>query len=148
MFRRDVPTQKKQTEGSAERRGKFRFPMRREVEYKLVEDGIARESGHGETIDIGSGGVSFSTDRNMRTGSFIQLSISWPVLLDDACPMRLVVFGRVVRSGAGICACTVDKYEFRTRGRGLHAVQPRHDTKLERWADMQRDQAKARMVTA
>ncbi len=122
--------------------------MRREVQYKLVQDGVVRESGIGETINIGSGGVAFSTDHNMAVGSYIQLSISWPVLLDESCPMRLVVFGRILRSDAGTCACTVDKYEFRTQARGLHAVKPRHDTMLERWADMRKDPGKPRLAMA
>ncbi len=66
---------------------------------------------------MGSGGVAFSLGCNVAAGTFIELSISWPVQLDNGTPMRLVVFGRVLRSGDGVSACTVDKYEFRTQAR-------------------------------
>src|SRR5215468_364353 len=87
-----------------DRRGKFRFPMEREVRYKVLKDGATLESGHGQTIDIGSGGVLFYVEHDLAADAFIQLSVSWPVLLDDSCPMRLVTFGRILRSSARKCA--------------------------------------------
>lgn len=107
--------------------------MRRELRYKLVREGLGSEAGHGETVDIGSRGLSFSTDRPVPNGSFIELSISWPVLLDQSCPMRLNIFGRVIRSEPGKCACTIDKYEFRTQARGIRTVV-RIDSGLHRFA--------------
>ncbi len=53
----------------------------------------------------------------------MELSISWPALLNDNCPMKLMVFGRVVRCGNNVAASTIEKYEFRTSGRPLPAVQ-------------------------
>ena len=84
---------------------------------------------------MGSGGVLFQVERDLAEGAFIQLSVSWPVLLDDSCPMRLVIFGRVLRSGGRKCACSIDKYEFRTQARVIQAAPPRTDYSLERWAD-------------
>ena len=128
-----------------ERRGKCRFPLQRELRYKVIKDGVAREAGNGETYNIGSGGVLFTVDRDLAPGALIQLSISWPVLLDGNCPVRLIVFGRVLRSGRGHCACTVDKYEFRTQARGPDSSLPRQDNMLERWADtVRRDELKGR----
>ena len=50
--------------------------------------------------------------------------------------MRLVVFGRVVRSCARESVCTVDKYEFRTQSRAPRPVVVVHtDCTLRRWAD-------------
>jgi len=58
------------------------------------------------------------------------------VLLDESCPMRLIVFGRVIRSEGGRSACSIDKYEFRTQARALHLANPiRTDSMLQRWAD-------------
>src|SRR5215813_10413084 len=100
-----------------DRREKFRFPMQRDVRYKVLKDGATIEAGNGQTIDMGSGGVLFQVERDLAAGAFIQLSVSWPVLLDDSCPMRLVIFGRVLRSTGHQCACSIDKYEFRTQAR-------------------------------
>ena len=153
MFARDLPTmQMRKKDLENERRGKFRFPMRREVRYKLLKDGATAEAGISETVDIGSGGIGFATERELPVGAFIELSISWPVLLDHNCPMRLNVFGRVVRNEPGKCACTVDKYEFRTQSRGFMAPTVRQDSMLQRWADtvVRKDvmPLKTRMMTA
>jgi hypothetical protein len=139
--------------GDGNRRGKLRFPMQRDLRYKLLKDGATVESGAGQTIDLGSGGVGFEIGgRDLPAGSFIELSISWPVLLDASCPMRLIVFGRVVRSANGKSACTIDKYEFRTQSRVVRPMTSRTDTMLQRWADgVRRDAAqnlKLRIMTA
>jgi hypothetical protein len=118
-----------------DRRGKCRFPLQRELRYKVLKDGTTKQAGNGETYNIGSGGVLFTLDRDLTPGALIQLSISWPVLLDGNCPVRLIVFGRVLRCSRGHCACTVDKYEFRTQARGPESTGPRRDNMLERWAD-------------
>jgi hypothetical protein len=122
---------------AAERRKKARFPINREVRYKVLEGDRIVEFGTGTTLDMGSGGMAFVTERQVLAGSFIELSISWPVLLGDSCPMRLIVFGRVVRSSARQAACTVDKYEYRTQARAtVTQIAPvRNDSMLQRWAD-------------
>ncbi len=131
---------------SIERREKVRFPMHRELRYKLLEGEAIIASGAGATCDMSSGGVAFTTDRPLATGGFIEVSISWPRALDDGCPMRLIVFGKVLRSGFHRSVCTVEKYEFRTQARALQfAVPIRHDDKLQRWA---REYEKARQASA
>jgi len=133
-----------------DRRIKARFPIRRELRFKVLHDGNTVASGMGSTQDIGSGGVAFFCDGELKSGAFVELSISWPALLEERCAMRLIVFGRVLRSGGGWSACTIDKYEFRTQGR---VVQPtptvRHDSMLQRWADMRvKEGLKLRAATA
>lgn len=120
----------------AERRRKTRFPICRELRYKLLENDTIVAQGTGETIDIASGGISFTTGQPLMSGAYIELSISWPVLLDENTRMRLVVFGRLVRSTNQAAACTVEKYEFRTQARSTTAVcEIRQDSMLQRWAD-------------
>lgn len=118
------------------RRQKSRFPIHRELRYKLLQDGRTQEAGLGQTVNMGSGGVAFSLDREFAAGTFIELSISWPVLLENATPMRLVIVGRILRSGDGLSACTVDKYEFRTQARTtLPITSVRSDVVLQRWTN-------------
>ena len=81
-----MPEDKRQIE----RRSKTRFPIHRELRYKLLEDDVVIESGMGETIDMASGGMAFQIERPLKVGAFVELSISWPVLLDDSCAMRLI----------------------------------------------------------
>ena len=118
-----------------DRRERLRFPIRRELRYKVMKERHVVEAGQGESLDIGSGGVSFLTGRMLKPGDFVEVSISWPALLDNSCPMRLVVFGRVLRSDGERSACTIDKYEFRTQGLAvIRSVPLRTDAMLQRWA--------------
>src|SRR5208283_163977 len=114
---------------AADRRNKARFPINRDLRYKVLEGDTIVSSGLGTTLDMASAGIAFLTEGQIAAGSFIELSISWPVLLEDSCPMRMIVFGRVVRSSGRKTACTVDKYEFRTQARVPREVVPiRNDT--------------------
>jgi len=131
---------------SIERRARVRFPMHRELRYKLLEGEATIASGAGATYDMSSGGVAFTSDRLLATGAFIEISISWPVMLEDGCPVRLIVFGKVLRSGLHRSVVTVEKYEFRTQARTLQFVAPvRHDTRLQQWA---KEYTKARQASA
>jgi hypothetical protein len=119
-----------------ERRLKARFPLQRDVRYKVLEDDRIVAAGEGMSLNVSSSGLAMAIDQQLSPGAFVEVSISWPVLLDANCPMRLNVFGRVVRSEAAKTACTIDKYEFRTQSRKLQLPTPiRGDSRLQRWAD-------------
>ena len=100
-----------------DRRGKSRFAIRRELRFKVLEREQVVSTGGGHTVDLSSQGVAFETANKLGVGELLELSISWPVLLDETCLMQLVVCGHVVRSRRGIVACTIDRYEFRTQAR-------------------------------
>jgi hypothetical protein len=124
------------TKQQIERRNKFRFGIQRELRYKVLEDGAMIASGAGQTVNMGSAGVAFAGEHQLKPGAFVEVSISWPVLLDQTCPMRLIVFGRVLRSVGKKNVCSVDKYEFRTQSRTLQMPGvPRSDGMLQRWAE-------------
>ena len=123
----------------SDRRSKSRFKIRRELRYKLLHEGKVIEAGSGFTVDIGSGGVAFRSGRTFSAGEYVELSISWPVLLDESCPMQLSVLGKVLRSDGQRSVCSVDKYEFRTQARLARNVSPApNDTVLQRWAESAR----------
>src|SRR5450432_1231187 len=100
-------TEAKEMEKREERRKKIRFPIHRELRYKLLDEGVLVGTGTGQSINMGSGGVGFSVDKELKPGTLIELSISWPVLLDDSCPMRFIAFGRVLRSTGRRAACSI-----------------------------------------
>jgi hypothetical protein len=108
-------------ESEVNRRAKVRFPIHRELWYKMLESDPIVKSGMGETLDMASGGLAFQIDRALQAGAILELSISWPVLLENGCPMRLIVSGRVVRNWGRKSACIVNRYEFRTQARTLAA---------------------------
>lgn len=106
------------TDISEDRRRKKRYPMNLQVEYKIVKNYLVIGNGTGTTVDMSSNGIAFQTDKPLKVGSYLELSASWPVLLDGSCPLKLVVFGRVVRSDERITALAADRHEFRTRKAG------------------------------
>jgi hypothetical protein len=118
-----------------ERRSKFRFAIERDLRYKIIEDGVVVASGIGQTINIGSGGIAFRTDQPLTPNRQVELSISWPALLDQTCPMRLIVFGRVLRCNGRKSVCSIERYEFRTQSRTFQQPETtRPDSMLHRWA--------------
>ena len=117
------------------RRQKSRFPIRRELRFRLLQEGKVSETGQAETLNMSSGGVAFAFDRDLPIGAFIELSISWPVQLETGTHMRLVVFGRVLRSADNHSACSVDKYEFRTQARPIPTTAGKVDSMPRRWGN-------------
>ena len=99
-----------------ERRTKRRFQIDQEVKYKMLYGQRIAETGVGRTVNISSGGVWFSTENMLTSGMPVELSLSWPVLLNDSCPMKLMIYGCVVRSNERGAAVAIERYEFRTSG--------------------------------
>jgi hypothetical protein len=102
--------------GSVERRSSDRFPIEREVRYKVLSKRTSQEEGTGKTINISSNGVLFTTDQISLPGKRLELSISWPAQLDNKCQLKLVARGRVARLEQGRAAIEIQQYEFRTQG--------------------------------
>src|SRR4051794_13376847 len=100
--------------GFAERRGTSRFPLREEVKYKLLHGKIVIV-GSGKTMNIGSGGVLFTTEQRLPLGRIVELAVNWPARLDGTCPLKFVATGRVVRAEDDRAAVRIERYEFRTR---------------------------------
>lgn len=108
-----------------DRRTKRRFLIEQEVHYKMLYGQRIAETGNGRTMNISSGGVWFSTENMLTTGMPIELSMTWPVLLNDSCPMKLMIYGCVVRSNGKSAAVAIERYEFRTQGsRQFQAAVP------------------------
>lgn len=102
--------------GKSERRLKQRFQIERDARYKLLFGYRIAESGAARTVNISSSGVWIRTSTALPEGVPIELAISWPVLLNDNCPMKLMVFGCVMRSTDSGAAVSIERYEFRTQG--------------------------------
>ena len=93
-----------------ERRHHQRFPSNAQTQYILT--GIR---GQAVTSDISSGGVFLKTDRVLPVSKQIQVFIDWPALLDQRCPLRLVITGKVLRSDESGSAIGIIRYDFRIR---------------------------------
>ncbi len=99
-----------------ERRSSSRFPLEREVRYKVLNRKGGQESGTGKTINMSSHGILFTTEQPLLPGRRLEISVSWPAQLNATCPLKLVARGRVVRCEGGTAAIEIQHYEFRTQG--------------------------------
>src|SRR5579864_8077505 len=77
---------------SQDRRQHQRFPIAATAKYDL--HGI---KGQAVAANISSGGV-FLKGSHLPVRKSIQVWIDWPVLLDNRCPLRLVIVGTTLRS--------------------------------------------------
>jgi hypothetical protein len=101
------------SQNNVDRRVAARFPIEREISYKLLIRQGGNEEGTGKSINISSGGILFTTDCHLQPGIGIEVTISWPVLMDAEVSLRLVTRGQVVRSADGRVAMKIYRYEFR-----------------------------------
>lgn len=98
-----------------ERRAAKRFPLVQEVRFKLFNrNGV--DLGLGRTVNMSSRGLLIRTDHQLVPGDRLEVSVSWPVRLNNECPLKLVATGRVVRAQPGEAAIMIERYEFRTQG--------------------------------
>ncbi len=100
---------------NADRRHSDRFPIERDVRYRVLSKRTGDESGDGKTVNISSSGVLFTTEHVLLPGRRLELSISWPAQLNNKCALKLVARGRVVRFEDGRTAMEIQQYEFRTQ---------------------------------
>lgn len=93
-----------------ERRQHQRFPITANSHYIL-----AGNKEQATTTDISSGGAFLKTETILPVGKPIQVLIDWPALLDQRCPLRLVITGKILRSDKTGTAVGIIRYEFRIR---------------------------------
>src|SRR5438874_3597466 len=98
--------------GERERRTKRRFQIDQEVKYKMLYGQRIAETGTGRTLNMSSGGIRFTTENMLTSGMPVELSLNWPVLLNDSCPMKLMIYGCVVRSSEKAATVAIERYEF------------------------------------
>ncbi len=106
---------------STNRRLSKRFPITEEVRFRLLDRRGTPEDGTGVTVDMSRSGVLFTTEKDLAAGRLLEISVNWPVALNGDCPLKLVAMGHVVRSGPGSAAVKIERYQFKTRGRGAPA---------------------------
>ena len=97
-----------------ERRRSERFAIERNVRYRVLTKRTTEATGEGQTINISSRGVLFTSVHTLAAGLRVEMCISWPAQLNDKCALKLVVRGRVVRFGEGRAAIAIQQHEFRT----------------------------------
>jgi hypothetical protein len=99
----------------ADRRHSDRFPIEREVRYRVLNKRSSEETGDGKTINISSSGILFTSEHMLLPGRRMELAISWPAQLNNKTALKLVARGRVIRFEGGRAAIEIQQYEFRTQ---------------------------------
>ena len=98
-----------------ERRLCNRLPITQPVRYK---ERRGNQMGSGNTLNMSSRGVLFTTDRSLTEGMRIELEVNWPATHDGVL-LKLVLVGRVVRAEGTCAAMSTESYQFKTRRSGL-----------------------------
>jgi hypothetical protein len=105
-----------------DRRADRRYPFEMALRFSYTYRGQAY-AGTGATVDLSSGGIRFLTETPPPAGIDIEVRVTWPFLLQNVCPMELVVHGKMVRSDPACCVVSMQRHEFRTCGaRSFDAV--------------------------
>jgi PilZ domain len=112
---------------SPERRASTRFGMRLDLSYTSSDRRTRVNNGLGRTIDLSSSGLRFAADKPLLMGQKLDVSIDWPVLLDGAVRLQLIMSGVVVRADGTTIALQIGRHEFRTRRVGGKTV-PRKES--------------------
>jgi hypothetical protein len=100
-----------------DRRFNQRYPIAAELEYRAVAEDGSLLRGSGQSINLSASGVLFEAKHTLAPGTRIELSIAWPVRLNDSVALNLCVSGRVSRSDGLSCAVRIREHEFCLRGR-------------------------------
>jgi len=96
-----------------DRRASRRYAVDLQVQYRVSS--LHEGAGYGRCADMSSSGVSFVADEPPPEGAQVEMTIQWPFLLQNVCPLHLLISGRVVRSAGKRVAVETSRYEFRAR---------------------------------
>jgi hypothetical protein len=103
------------SENQPDRRSAKRLSIEREVQFRVLSRRDGEAEGTGQTLNMSSSGVLFTTDQTLLPGRRLELAISWPAHLDNRCALKLVARGRVVRFEGNAAAFEIMQHEFRTK---------------------------------
>ena len=98
-----------------ERRTRARFPLVREVRYR-PRNRRGEPPCQGQTINISSSGTLFTIGEDLVPGTKVELSISWPLKLNNAVSMNLVAGATIVRVEGRKAAARFESHEFKLAG--------------------------------
>jgi hypothetical protein len=98
-----------------DRRSRKRFPLRMGMWFRPAGQRLPVEWTAGESVNLSSTGLLFSSGDRVSPGQQIEALIDWPARLNNCVDLRLAVEGTIVRSAGEKAAMRVDRYEFQLR---------------------------------
>ena len=98
-----------------DRRGSRRYPLRRQLHYRLLNRRHVTLAGVGETLNMSSSGILFTAEGSLPEGQPVEVSVNWPAQISESCALKLVAMGRIIRSDPRRSVIRIERYQFRTR---------------------------------
>jgi hypothetical protein len=92
-----------------------RFPLTYGLRYVMTPP-AAERTGAGETVWMSRHEVAFLAKGPACVGDKVRMFIAWPVLLNGAVPLQLILNAEIVQSSGPLSIAKLTKHEFRTRG--------------------------------
>jgi len=102
--------------GARERRLAYRYPVRMDLEYRLMDRGEIIRTGRGRTVNTSSNGILFESEEALPLQTVIQLYLDWPTGTSTGMTVALHLAGRTVRSQDNTTAVAIEWHEFRIGG--------------------------------
>jgi hypothetical protein len=93
-----------------------RFPVSYGLRYVMTPPATEPiGTGAGETVWMSRHEVAFLAKGPANVGDKVQIYIAWPVLLNDAVPLQLILNAEIVQCSGPLSIAKLTKHEFRTR---------------------------------
>ena len=99
-----------------DRRVNRRYDVELQLRFHYTNEEGALRVGCGVTAELRRGGILFLTDDPPPAGTDVEVHIAWPFLLQDTCPLELVVRGSISGVSDRGTVMRLRTYEFRTCG--------------------------------
>ncbi len=91
------------------------YPLALQVRYRVYQGLRLIDSGRGETLFIGVRNVLFLAPQPLDSGLFAELSVDWPVRLDNGTPLQFCVEGEIVLSAGNRVLVRVLHHDFKVK---------------------------------
>jgi len=99
------------TASNVDRRHARRYPIKLEMQWRLVRYHNLLSTGAGSTLDISSNGFRFDAGCPLPVGLGVELLVAWPSLEDNN-PRQLKLSGEIVRCSGGNVAIRIVRRDF------------------------------------
>jgi len=101
---------------AGDRRVHRRYQAELRLSFRYTDRTGVNHPGTGVTIELSRGGIRFHSDDHPPVGTKSEFRIAWPFLLQDICPLELIVKGTVLGTSDRGTVVRTCSYEFRTCG--------------------------------
>jgi hypothetical protein len=113
-----------------DRRASQRYECQLELWFEHHDRRGVRQLGHGVTADLSRAAIRFITETPPCTGATVVLHVSWPFLLQNVCPLELILTGSVDHVTERGAILMIRGYEFKTCGERSFEEPPPQTSKF------------------